>query len=134
MMHALCSLPPACLAVAMTLFVMTGELAFLTFHSSSSHGMTCSIWYLRRNATLVTSAGGRAEGIAPSLVLGNTRVHQSKVSGVSIGDVVYIGGSHHADRDDPGHRCRILSSTGPWLQNRYCGSDSKTESNFESSL
>ena len=45
----------------MTFLVITGLLAFVILDSSISHGMTSSSWYFRRNATLVTSLGGKAE-------------------------------------------------------------------------
>ncbi len=60
------------MAVLTTLWVMTGELALVTFHSSNSQGITCSIWYLRRSATFVTSAGGREEGGMSERLEGST--------------------------------------------------------------
>ena len=63
--------------------MMTGLLAFVTFHSSSSHGMTCSIWYLRRSATLVTSVAGMAEGRVDSAAL-RGRTEEPLVSSVVV--------------------------------------------------
>ena len=71
-MQPLYSSPPASLAVSITLRVITGLLALVTCDSSSSHGMTCSIWYFRRRATFVTSAGGMADWSASLRVEGRT--------------------------------------------------------------
>ncbi len=56
----------------MTRRVIIGEFAFMTFASSSSQGITCSIWYLRRRATLVTAAGSIAEGMRSWVSEGRT--------------------------------------------------------------
>ena len=60
--HAPYSSFPASFAVRSTFRVMTALLARVIFHNSSSNGMTRSIWYLSRSATLVTSAAGIADG------------------------------------------------------------------------
>lgn len=72
MTQDLWSFPPASFAVMMTFFVMTGLFALVIFHSSSSQGMTCSIWYFRRSATRVTSAGGMAGSVYSLVLLGRT--------------------------------------------------------------
>ena len=90
MTHALCSLPPASLAVMMTFFVITGLLAFVIFHSSSSQGITCSIWYLRRRATRVTSAGGIA-GSMQSLAFEGRTGERARLAGGTFGVLGGIG-------------------------------------------
>lgn len=52
------SSPPAALAVWTTALVMILLLGSVMILSSSSQEMTCSIWYFRRRATLVTSLAG----------------------------------------------------------------------------
>ncbi len=70
--HAPYSSPPASFAVCSTFRVMTALLARVIFHSSSSKGMTRSIWYLSRIATFVTSAGGMADGRGSEWWVGRT--------------------------------------------------------------
>lgn len=70
--HAPYSSPPASFAVCSTLRVMTALLARVIFASSSSKGMTRSIWYLSRIATFVTSAGGMADGRGSEWWVGRT--------------------------------------------------------------
>lgn len=70
--HALYSSPPALLAVSTTAFVMTVLFALVMDASSSSNGMTRSIWYFNRSATLVTSFAGSAGAIVSPRYVGRT--------------------------------------------------------------
>jgi len=79
--HALYSSPPALFAVLTTAGVTTLLCAFVIFHLSSSHGITVSIWYLRRRATFVTSLAGIGEGMTSRRV---GRTGMNTISEISV--------------------------------------------------
>jgi len=79
--------------------------------------MTCSIWYLRRRATLVTASAGIAEGMR-SLVLEGRTGSFGQPMGTSTSmyqriDYAYDVALRRESHDGPGCRCRTASSTGP---------------------
>ena len=79
--HALYSSPPALFAVLTTADVITLLCALVIFHLSSSHGITVSIWYLRRRATFVTSLAWIGEGMTSQRV---GRTEMNTISEISV--------------------------------------------------
>ena len=77
------SSPPASFAVRMTPLVMMLLLGFVIRDCSNSYGITCSIWYLRRSATFVTSFAGSA-GFRSSLAYAGSTVQLGLVNRIPL--------------------------------------------------